>query len=435
MKRRTEPGLLSSRFASTATTDLSVGVEADGGDVEKRRGTFRSLQYRNFRLIWIGTLFSSSGQWIQQITVGWLVYQMTGSGVLLGAVNGCRALPLLILGPFGGVAADRFDRKKLMLLTQLFLLVTAAVLGTIIVTGQLQIWHLFVFTLLTGVAWAFNMPVRQSVVPNLVPERDLMNALALNSAGFNVTRIVGPSLAGVLIAELGPAENFYLQALAYFCVSLTVSRLMVPEVKRASESGTVRQNLAQGAHYVWKHATLRTQMALALVPVVIALPYSTLMPIFARDILHRGPGGFGLLMAAPGLGAVIGTLTIASLSNIERKGRVLLGALFVLGLSLVAFSLSRIFAMSLVLLVLIGAAQMTYMTTNQTLLQLTIPNELRGRVMGIYMLNQGLLPLGSLLAGSMADLLSAPTAVLVMGTAVSLLAVGFAARAPSIRGA
>jgi MFS family permease len=367
------------------------------------------------------------------VTLGWLVYQMTGSGVALGAVNGARAIPLLFLGPLGGVAADRVDRKRLMLATQFFLAATAAIIATTIVAGQLQLWHLFTFSLLTGVAWAFNMPVRQSVVPNLVPERNLMNALALNSAGFNITRIAGPSLAGLMISALGPAENFYLQAFAYLCVSLTVAQIAIPRLPRTTHQGSVRQNLVDGARFVWRHGTLRLQMMLALVPVVIALPYSSLMPIFARDVLHRGPGGFGLMMAAPGLGAVLGTLTIASLANIRRKGVVMLGAIFMLGISLVAFSLSRFFILSIVLLVGVGAAQMAYMTTNQTLLQLSIPDELRGRVMGIYMLNQGLLPVGTLFAGVLADVASAPMAVTLMGATVAALAVGFSVCSPALR--
>ena len=407
----------------------------DAVDAEPSKGfsTFRSLRYRDYRLIWIGTLFASSGQWIQQVTLGWLVYQMTGSGFLLGAINGARSVPLLFLGPLGGVAADRVDRKKLMLGTQVFLMVTAAMMATVIVTGHLQVWHLFVFTLMTGVAWAFNMPVRQSVVPNLVPPKDLMNALALNSAGFNVTRILGPTLAGVLIAQLGPSENFWLQAAAYLGVTITVMQLTIPPTARASGSDSVMENLKEGAGYVWNHATLRTQMTLALVPVVVALPYVTLLPIFAQDVLGKGAGGFGVLMSAPGIGAVIGTLTIASLGNMKRKGYVLLASIFALGTSLILFSLSRSFALSFVLLIAIGAFQMAYLTTNQTLLQLTIPDELRGRVMGIYMLNQGLLPLGSLFAGGLADAFGAPAAVMAMGAIVCALSVAFLAQAKSLR--
>jgi MFS family permease len=396
--------------------------------------TFRSLRHRDFRLLWCGTLFSGSGQWIQQATIGWLAYDMTGSPFLLGAVNGFRSVPLLLLGPFGGVAADRVDRKRLMLSTQFTMAIMTAIFATIIITGHLQVWHLFVFTFLTGVGWAFNMPVRQSIIPNIVPRADLMNAMALSAAGFNASRILGPTLAGVMIATIGAAENFYLQACAYLGVTLMVLQLHLPAVTRAPRQ-SVASTLGEGARFIWKHPTMRAQMIFALGPVVIALPYNALMPIFASDVLDVGPQGFGLLMAAPGLGAVIGTLTLASISNVERKGVLLLSAVFALGALLMMFSLSRWFLLSLVLLVAIGAVQMVYMTTNQTLIQLSTPDELRGRVMGVYMLNQGLLPLGSLLAGALADVLSAPTAVFLMGLLVAIMAVAFASQARTLRGA
>ncbi|MBI4301194.1 MAG: MFS transporter [Chloroflexi bacterium] len=413
-------------------------IASDGAIAASAKGrgfrieTFRSLRHRDFRLLWFGTLFSSSGQWLQQVTLSWLTYQITGSPFLLGAINGFRSFPLLLLGPFGGVAADRFNRKGLMLATQIGLLILTASFATVIVTGQVRVWHLFAFTFFTGVGWAFNMPVRQSVVPNLIPKEDLMNALALNSAGFNVTRILGPTLAGVLIAKVGAGENFYLQSAAYLGVALTVLRLNIPNIPRSTDL-SVRDSLKEGASFIWKHPTMRTQMTLALVPVVIALPYISLMPIFATDVLHVGPGGFGMLMSAPGLGAVIGTLTVASI-NIERKGVVLFSSVFALGVSMVFFSLSRSFHLSLLLLVLVGAVQMAYMTTNQTLIQLAVPDELRGRVMGIYMLNQGLLPFGSLLAGTLADIFGAPAAVSLMGLMVALLALVFATQARNLRG-
>lgn len=394
--------------------------------------TFRSLKHRNYRLLWFGTLFSSSGQWIQQVTLGWLAYDMTGSGAILGAVNGLRSLPLLFLGPFGGVAADRFDKKRLMFSTQMFLMVTAAIFATLIISGRLEVWHIFVFSILTGIGWAFNMPVRQSIVPNVVPRADMMNAMALNSAGFNVTRIVGPAMAGLMIAKIGAGENFYIQAAAYLGVAFMVMQLRLPEIPR-SNRGSVRASLVEGARYVAKHPTLRMQMALALVPVVIALPYTALLPILAKDTLGKGAGGFGILMSAPGLGAVVATLVLASLSNVRRKGLLLLGAVFTLGISLILVSLSRSFILTTGLLVIVGAAQMAYMTTNQTVLQLSTPDEYRGRVMGIYMLNQGLLPFGSLFAGVMADVFTAPTAIAVMGATVAALAVLFFVRSSNIR--
>lgn len=395
--------------------------------------TFSPLRHRDYRLLWFGTLFSSSGQWIQQVSIGWLTYAVTGSPFLLGVVNGLRSLPLLVLGPFGGVAADRLERKRLMLLTQLFLMTVTAIFATVVFSGNAHVWNIALFSLLTGVAWAFNMPVRQSLVPNLVPREELMGALALNSAGFNLTRIIGPSLAGLLIATIGIGGNFMLQAFAYLGVAAMVVQMHVPPHQSRSRDTSVGRNLAEGARYVWRHPTLRAQMTLALVPVVVAMPYISLMPIFAKDVLHLGPGGFGILMAAPGIGAVAGTLTIASLGNVERKGLLLFGSLIGLGVTLVLFALSRSLPLSLALLVLTGGFQMTYMTTNQTVLQLSTPDALRGRVMGIYMLNQGLLPLGSLVAGTLADIWSAPLAVALMGGAVVLLAATAFVLLPSMR--
>jgi MFS family permease len=351
---------------------------------------------------------------------------------MLGAVNGARSLPLLVFGPFGGVAADRMDKRQLMLTTQLGLMAASAILATLIVSGVVEVWHLFVFSLVSGVGWAFNMPVRQSIVPHVVPRSDMMNAMALNSAGFNITRVIGPALAGAMIATIGAGENFYVQAAAYLGVAVMVLRLRLPEIPR-SRAGSVLEGLVDGGRYVWRHETLRVQMVLGLVPVVIALPYISLMPVLASEVLGQGPGGYGLMMAAPGVGAVVATLILASLKNVERKGALLLSSVFALGLSLVLLALSRSFALSLGLLVLVGAAQMGWLITNQTVLQLSTPDEYRGRVMGIYMLNQGLLPLGSLFAGITADVFSTPVALSVMGGTVALLAVVFAFRSPALR--
>jgi MFS family permease len=371
--------------------------------------------------------------WIQQVSLGWLTYQVTGSAFMLGAVNGFRSLPLLLLGPFGGVAADRLDRKKLLFVTQIFLMTVTAIFATVVWTGHAAVWNIILFSLLTGVAWAFNMPVRQSIIPSLVPREDLQNAIALGSVGFNITRIVGPSVAGLLIAGVGIAGNFYLQALAYVGVSAMVWQLTVKPAPRRTRDVSVLSNLADGARYVWGNRVLRMQMSVALIPVLLALPYISLMPVFAEDVLHVGATGFGIMMAAPGVGAVLGTMTIASVSEIRHKGFIIFGALIGLGASLVLFSMSHWFAVSLVLLLFTGGFQMVYMSANQTLIQTTTPDEYRGRVMGIYMLNQGLLPFGSLVAGAIADVWSAPLAVLLMGGSVVVLSVIGLIAMPSVR--
>lgn len=310
------------------------------------------------------------------------------------------------------------NRKQIMLLTQIFLMTVTAIFATIVFTGNARVWNIILFTVLTGVAWSFNMPARQATVPNLVPAGHLTNAVALNSAGFNLTRIVGPSLAGLMIAGVGLAGNFYLQAAAYVGVTLIIAQIQVPKGPSSSSDGSVWRNLAEGTGYVWHHPTVRSQMGMALIPVVLAMPYISLLPVFAKDILQVGPTEFGLLSAAPGIGALVGTLTIATIGNIRRKGRLLFGLLAALGLSLVAFSQSTSYPLSMALLVLVGSFQISYLTINHTLLQLTVPNEFRGQVMGIYLLNQGLSSLGSIIAGALAEIWSAPFAILTMGAAV-----------------
>ena len=404
-------------------------VESKGGIT-----AFRSLRHRNYRLLFIGTLFSSSGLWLQQVTINHLAFALTGSSLVVGIASGARSLPLLFLGPVGGVMADRYNKKRLMTLIQLMQVVATLIFGIIIIGGWVQVWHLFAFSLISGVAWALNMPVRQSVVPTVVPREDMMNAMALNSAGFNITRIVGPAIAGLMIATIGAGENFLIQAVAYAAVAMTVAQLTLPSARSvARQSGSVMANLKEGGRYVWRHGTLRLQMTLAFVPVVIALPYIAILPQFNEVNLVGSAATFGLMMAAPGLGAVVATLVIASLQNVERKGVLLLGAIFILGLSLIALAFSPNLPVALAILVVVGGAQMAYMTTNRTILQLSIPDEYRGRGMGIWMLNQGLLPLGSLFAGTLADIFSAPTALIVMGGLVAMMAVIYFVSAPRIR--
>jgi len=360
--------------------------------------------------------------WIQQVSLGWLTYEVTNSAFMLGAVNGLRSLPPLLLGPFGGVAADRLDRRQLMFVTQMYLMTVTAVFATVVLLGYAAVWNIILFALLTGAGWAFNMPVRQSIVPSVVPKADLQNAIALNSAGFNMTRIIGPTAGGLLIASVSIWGNFYLQAAMYVGVAVMAWQLNLATGRRETKDTSVMRNLIDGARYVWGERQLRMQMTVALLPVLLAMPYVSLMPVFAKEELGVGAAAFGMLMAAPGVGAVLGTLALAGSTDVKRRGLLIFICLIGLGLSLVAFSQSRWLPVSLGLLVLTGGFQMVYMSTNQTLLQLKTPDEYRGRVMGIYMLNHGLMPLGSLFAGLLAEYQGAPFAVTVMGGSVAALA-------------
>jgi len=396
--------------------------------------TFFSLRHIDYRYLWFGTVFMSAGQWIQQVTLSWLVYDLTGSSVLLGVLNGLRALPFLIASPIAGVAADRMDRRRLILCSESVLAMTSIAMGALVATGVLAVWHLFVFTVVTGISWAFVDPIRQSMVPMLVPKQDLMNAVALNSAAFSMTKVIGPSLGGVLIVAFGVAGNFFIQGLTYAIVLLFVYRMIVPATPAEALHSSPLANLKEGLVYVWSNPTVFALMTAALVPRIFAMPFQTLMPVFQKDVLQVGPEGLGLLLAAPGLGAMVAGLTLATLSNrIRRQGIFMLVSLVMLGVMMNLFSWSTSFPLALIALVGEGAFQIFYMATTNTMLQVIAPDHLRGRVMSIYALDRGLMPVGSLLAGVSAHYIGAPTTVSLMGATVIVLALTVAWLAPVVR--
>jgi MFS family permease len=408
--------------------------DAESSSSRFRSRTFSSLRHLDFRYLWAGTVLMSAGQWIQQVTLGWLLYDLTGSSMLLGALNGLRALPFLVAGPIAGVAADRMDRRRLMVRTQYVLFATAIGMGVLVASGFLRPWHLFVFTLITGIAWAFNEPVRQSLVPGTVPKKELVNAIALNSAGFNLTKVIGPAVGGVLIAAFGASGNFFVQGAAYLGVLAMIYLMRLPPTLEEARKSSAFANLKEGLAYVWSNPTVLALMTAAYVPRVFAVPYQLLMPVFQKDVLRVGPEGLGMLMAAPGAGAVLAVLMLASVSHrIKRKGLLLLWSLIFLGAFLILFSRTTSFPLALMVLVGAGAFQIVFMTTTNTMLQLLVPDALRGRVMSLYMLDRGLQPAGSLLAGVMAHAIGAPATVAWMGSVVILLALLVAWRVPALR--
>lgn len=424
--------------AQVGSVEAHHAIAGHGGPRPAEVGglrTFSSLRHRDYRLLWVGTMFMSAGQWIQQVTLGWLAYDLTGSAVVLGALNGLRSLPFLVSSPVAGVAADRMDRRKLLLWAQALLMATAWGMGLLVVSGWLQVWHLFVFTLLTALPWSFSQTVRQTLPPNLVPRADLMNAIALTSAGFNLMKIVGPAVGGVLIALFGAGGNFFVQGAAFAMVLSLVFAMRVPPTPVQARQASVYANMKEGLAYVWRDPLVFGLMVAALVPNVFAMPvYQSLMPVFQKDVLGLGPEALGLLLAAPGLGAVVATLTLASVAHrVRRKGVLLLSGLALLGLSLVGFSRAPTLPFALAALVGVGICQMLFSSTAQTLIQEVVPDALRGRVMSIYMLDHGLAPLGALLAGTATHLLGAPLTVTISGLAIVLLAGALARLLPEIR--
>jgi MFS family permease len=396
---------------------------------------FGSLRHRDYRYLWIGTLCMSAGQWIQQVTLGWLLYDLTGSAVLLGALNGVRAMPFLVLGPMAGVAADRFDRRLLLLLTQPILAVTTIGMGLLVASGHLEIWHLFVFTLITASVWSVNQPVRQTLVPNLVPRRDLVNALALNSMAFNSMKVVGPALGGLLIASFGASGNFFVQGIVYISLMYMVFKMHGPPTPPNARRSSPMANLKEGIAYVWQTPLLLALITVSLIPQMLSLPVTqALMPVFQKDVLGVGPEGLGLMLASPGIGAVIATFSLAAfVERVRRKGLIMLVGLVMLGISLIVFAQMRTLPMAMLALCFMGGFQMVYMTTVQTVVQDVVPDQLRGRVMSIQMANQGLGPAGALTAGISTQFFGAPHTVTVMGIMIVVMALWVAWRVPRVR--
>ncbi|MBI2164779.1 MAG: MFS transporter [Chloroflexi bacterium] len=419
-------------------TEEAVPARTVEPTAQERRGhlqlrTFSSLEHRDFRYFWASTFFASAAQWIQQITIGWLVYQMTGSAFLLGAINGVRALPFLFVSPIAGVLADRFERRGLLVGTQVALGVLAILFAVGVQTGRIEVWHIFLFSLLTGVAWTFNQPARMAILPNLVPRAQLMNSMSLTSASFNVTRIIGPAVGGLLIAFVGAAGNFYLQAGLYVLVILMVLPIRIPPVGQEARSRSMMENLAEGARYVTRERLILTLVLLGLMPSILIMPYMSLMPAFAKDTLGQGPEGLGFLMAAAGVGALVGMLTLASLGDVRRKGLLILWCGVLMSLGLIFFSRSTILPVAIVSLMLLGAFSMSFMSTNNVIIQTIIPDNLRGRIMSIYNLDWGLMPLGSLIAGLIAEEWGTPNALTIFGLLSLIIAVVALLRIGSLR--
>ncbi len=395
---------------------------------------FASLRFPNYRLLFMGTMGMSAGQWVQQVTLGWLVYDLTGSPVLLGALNGLRAVPFLLFGPLAGVVADRMDRKRMVGVVAVVISLTAWIMGAVVLTGHREVWHLFLFTAITGTAWAFNQPARQSLVSDTVPREHLMNAIALTSAGFNTLKVLAPVMGGFLIAAFGPGGNFLVQGAAYLLVLGSVTAMRIPSTVKQTQTASVWANMKEGLKYVAADRMLLAVMALQLVPTLLAMPYQLLMPVFQKDVLHEGPESLGLLLGAPAIGALVATLVLASMSNrMHHKGRVLLVTLVAWGLSLALFSRMESLPTALLSLVAVGACQVLYNATNNTILQLIVPAELRGRVMGIYFLDQGFQPAGALASGLVTAAIGPQDTVLCMGFSVVLMGVIAAWKVPQLR--
>jgi MFS family permease len=396
--------------------------------------TFRALRHRNFRLFFGGQLISLVGTWMQSVAQSWLIYRLTGSAALLGAVGFTSQFPVFLLAPLGGIVADRFRRQVLLIITQTSAMILAALLAGLTLTGHVRIWHIFVLGAALGVVNAFDIPIRQSFVVDMVDRPDLMNAIALNSAMFNGARVVGPALAGLLVSTIGEGWCFAANAVSYLAVIAGLVRMRIAPGAALAPSGSALAHVLEGFRFVAHTPPIRALLLLLAMVSLIAMPYMVLMPIFADQILHSGARGLGILMAASGIGAVAGALAVASRHEVRGLGLWVALSMGGLGLGLIGFALSRSFWLSAALLVPVGGFMMVQMSASNTLIQAMVPDALRGRVMAIYsMMFMGMAPVGALLAGTLASHVGAPLMVATGGALATVGAVTFYVRLPALR--
>jgi MFS family permease len=395
----------------------------------------RALRHRNYRLYFGGQSISLIGAWMQRVALAWLVYRLTGSTLMLGLVGFAGRIPLFILSPIAGVLADRWSRRRILLFTQALAMTQAFVYSFLVLSHWIRIWEVIVLAVLFGIISAFDVPTRQSfVIEMLEDKKDLGNAIALNSSVFNLARLLGPSIAGLLIAALGEGICFLINGVSYLAVigSLLMMRLAT---KRAAPNRTkARQALMEGFRYAAGFAPIRSILLMLALVSLMGMPYLVLMPVFARDILHGGPGTLGFLMGCAGMGALAGALFLAARKSVVGLGKMIPISAGLLGGSLIAFSFSRSLYVSLPLMVVTGFGQMVHMATGNTLLQTLVDDDKRGRIMSLYaMAFGGVMPLGSLLAGTVAGWIGAPWTVFSGGVACLVGATVFAAKLPKLR--
>ncbi|HEX2280362.1 MAG TPA: MFS transporter [Thermomicrobiales bacterium] len=365
-------------------------------------------QHPVFRRLWFGALAASVGQWMQQVALGWLAIVMTNSPGFVGIVTFSAGLPFLVVSPFGGAMIDRVDRRRLMLACQVLAFLLATLLAIDVITAFVQPWHLPIAAFLNGSLQALLIPTQQSLVPALVPRESLTNAIGLMSAGQNMTRVVGPSVAGIVIGTIGVGPTFLAQAIAIAFSFILVLGIVLPPRGQRSASG---RGVFHGIRLVASRPDLRSLFLLASIPTLFVFPYIGFLNVFARDILRIGAEGLGLLMAVSGCGAVVGSLLVAAAARSEGTGRLLLGMTVLYGLPIVGVALSRTLWVTLPMLFMAGMLGAAFMSGNNALVQHRVSDDVRGRVIGAYMLTWGLMPLGSLPMGMIADRIGTPVAV------------------------
>jgi MFS family permease len=395
--------------------------------------TFRSLRYRNFRFFWFGILAGAAGSWMEQVALGWLIWKLTDSTFIVGATLGLRSLPYLIFSPLGGVIADRFDRRKMLLATQAGPIFFAAVMAVLVMNGWVTVWMVMIVALLSGTVSAVHNPVRQSLLPSLIPREDLPNGVALQSMGFQIMASIGPALAGILIALFAVGNVYIVLTVLYaFALFWTFPVRVAPRTHAVTPT-SVLGSLRDGLHYIAGEPKVASLLLLAIFPIMFGWSVTSLLPTFADRALDVGAHGYGLLQTSMGIGAVIAVFIIASLSGQWMKGKWIVTAVVLMGVGLVCLSLAPTLGLALAGLGLAGAARMSFMTMMNTTIQMTVPDALRGRVMSVVMLDFGLSTFGGFLAGSLADVTSVRVAAAFLGTVCAMGGIYFWLKVRAIR--
>jgi MFS family permease len=399
-----------------------------------RAGTFSALRVPSFAWFLAGTTLSNAAQWIQNVTLSWLVYDLTSSGAMLGTLNLVRSIATVGLAPFAGVAIDRLSYRRLLYATSAWLFAISFGFGLVLLSNPKVVWPLFLFTFLGGIGQAVSMPLRQTVVFSIVPRSLAPSAVALVQTGWAIMRSIGPAIGGFLILWFGPAGNFFVQAGAYALVTLTIVKLNLPREKLDLARVGTSSSFRDGWNYIASVPTTRAFLVMSWVlPLFIIPNFNALPPIYAKDVFSGGPDTLGLLLSAVGVGGIAGGFFTASLGQLDRRGLLQLASLLLLSLSLMAFAISTELWMALLFLALAGFFEMIYLTTNQTLLQLSIPDSLRGRVTGIASLRSGLMPVGAFIAGIGANLVGPRAMTIVLGGIAGAIAVFAFFLSPTIR--
>jgi MFS family permease len=394
----------------------------------------RALRHRNYRLFFGGQLISLTGTWMQTVAQSWLVYKLTGSAVSLGFVGFSGQIPIFLLASVGGAFADRHRRHRILVGTQTASMLLAFCLAALTLTHRVQVWHVFVLAALLGLVNAFDVPARQAFVVEMVGRDDLTNAIALNSSMFNGARIVGPAVAGLLVAAVGEGWCFFANGVSFIAVITGLLLMKIMARERIPLPDSTFASIIEGFGYVGRTGPVRSLLFLLGLVSLIGMPYVVLMPIFADQILHGGARGLGLLMGASGVGALIGALSLAARQGVRGLGRIVAFSAAGFGTSLILFSLSRAFWLSACILFPVGFFMIVQMASSNTLIQSMVPDKLRGRVMAVYsMMFMGMAPFGALLAGTIAHHLGAPITVTLGGSVCIVAAAVFGMRLPTFR--